>query len=252
MGAVAFIVLLLQVCISHAWKCSEAPALYKVQQVDADLGKVLAVSGNRYAYYLNGLRWNNLHLYNVKHITTGTTGTWMVDSKNGLNKLVGGTFVKAPGLSVIQAHAGGKDFLVATNGKRGYCCRTSSATTYKGVGSLSWTALSVSYQFKQFSCGRFGCWGVDIKGRVYHAQSITAANCKSVGWRYISAGMKMVEASSDGLVFGINNAGEVFLSRTYGVGWYKIPMCMPMRDLSYNLGKLWVASVSGLLMVCTH
>ena len=74
-----------------------------------------------------------------------------------------------PGLSLTQVDAGGDGFLVGTTGSRAYCLRTAYARSFKGAGSVSWTALP-AYTLKYFSCGLYGCWGVDTIGRVYHTR----------------------------------------------------------------------------------
>ncbi|CDQ95840.1 unnamed protein product [Oncorhynchus mykiss] len=41
-------------------------------------------------------------------------------------------------------------------------------------------------------------------------------------------------------------------SKPEGTGWSNVPMCMQMKHVTYDLGRLWVVSKSGFTMVCTH
>ena len=74
-----------------------------------------------------------------------------------------------PGLSLSQVDAGGDGLLVGSTGSRAYCLRTAYARAFKGAGSVSWSVLS-SYSLKYYSCGLYGCWGVDTIGRVFHTR----------------------------------------------------------------------------------
>ena len=74
-----------------------------------------------------------------------------------------------PGLSLSQVDAGGDGLLVGSTGSRAYCLRTAYARAFKGAGSVSWSALP-AYSLKYYSCGLYGCWGVDTIGRVFHTR----------------------------------------------------------------------------------
>ncbi|CAL8405576.1 unnamed protein product [Arctogadus glacialis] len=261
MTAVVFFVLLLSlVSGSHAWRCVEGPILHRAAQIDASKGQVVASTVYNQNFFLNGLSWTYLHGQRMKHITTGDTGTWGVDNNNRLYKMIGGNFTSVPGLSLSQVDAGGDGFLVGSTGSRAYCLRTAYARAFKGAGSVSWSALP-SYSLKYYSCGLYGCWGVDTIGRVFHTRSVNPNSCSQTGWQVVSFGslkMKMVEAASNGLVFGLSTNGKVYLragvyaSRTQGTSWTNIPMCVAMRHLSYDLGRLWVVSNAGMIMFCMH
>ncbi|XP_030211422.1 fish-egg lectin [Gadus morhua] len=261
MTAVVFFVLLLSlVSGSHAWRCLGAPTLYQARQIDASKGLVLATNQLQQNFFLNGLSWSYLHGQRMKHITTGDTGTWGVSSNNQLYKMIGGNFTRVPGLSLSQVDAGGDGFLVGSTGSRAYCLRTAYARVFKGAGSVSWSVLS-SYSLKYYSCGLYGCWGVDTIGRVFHTRSVNPNSCSQTGWQVVSSGslkMKMVEAASNGLVFGLSTDGKVYLragvnaGRTHGTFWSNIPMGVAMRHLSYDLGRLWVVSNAGNIMFCMH
>uniref|UniRef100_A0A8C5B611 Fish-egg lectin-like n=1 Tax=Gadus morhua TaxID=8049 RepID=A0A8C5B611_GADMO len=258
---VCFVLLLSLVSGSHAWRCQEGPTLNRATQIDASKGQVFASNVYNQNFFLNGVYWTYLHgPQRMKHITTGDTGTWGVSTKNQLYKMIGGNFTRVPGLSLSQVDAGGDGLLVGSTGSRAYCLRTAYARAFKGAGSVSWSALP-AYSLKYYSCGLYGCWGVDTIGRVFHTRSVNPNSCSQTGWQVVSSGslkMKMVEAASNGLVFGLSTDGKVYLragvnaGRTHGTFWSNIPMGVAMRHLSYDLGRLWVVSNAGNIMFCMH
>ncbi|XP_059905568.1 fish-egg lectin-like [Gadus macrocephalus] len=258
-AVVCFVLLLSLVAGSHAWRCVEGPTLNRAIQIDASKGQVVASTAYNQNFFLTGVSWTYLHGQRMKHITTGDTGTWGVTSNNQLYKMIGGNFTRVPGLSLSQVDAGGDGFLVGSTGSRAYCLRTGFARAFKGAGSVSWSALP-AYSLKYYSCGLYGCWGVDTIGRVYHTRAVYSTNCGQTGWQVVSSSpkMKMVEAASNGLVFALSTDGKVYLragiyaSRTQGTAWSNIPMCVAMRHLSYDLGRLWVVSNAGMIMFCMH
>ncbi|KAK9525424.1 hypothetical protein VZT92_016135 [Zoarces viviparus] len=257
-GVVAFLLVLCYLAISvAAWTCTEAPRLYNVQQIDAGLGKVIARDQN-YPYFLSGSSWYRLSTIRLKHVSVGPAGIWGVGSNNLVYKYIAGNFQQSRGLSMLQVDAGGNDQVVGVNNGWGaYCLRSASALAYSRPGSLSWTYLSRS--MKYFSCSPHnGCWGVDRSYRVYYAQ-VNPSTCSSSAWRIVSGrSLQMIEVGTDGKVFGVSTTGQVvqragISSRyPYGTSWVTIPMCMRMRHVSYDQGKLWVVSQSGFIMQCTH
>ncbi|KAK9525422.1 hypothetical protein VZT92_016134 [Zoarces viviparus] len=257
-GVVAFLLVLCYLAIGvAAWTCTEAPRLYNVQQIDAGLGKVIARDHN-YAYFLAGSSWYRLSTIRLKHVSVGPAGIWGVGSNNLVYKYIAGNFQQSRGLSMLQVDAGGNDQVVGVNNGWGaYCLRSASALAYSGPSSLSWTYLSRS--MKYFSCSPHnGCWGVDRSYRVYYAQ-VNPSTCSSSAWRIVSGrSLQMIEVGTDGKVFGVSTTGQVvqragISSRyPYGTSWVTIDVCLRMRHVSYDLGKLWVVSQSGFVLQCTH
>lgn len=260
MKAVAvFLLVLCYLAVSHAWTCREAPRLSNVRQIDAGQGKVVASTSSNYAYFLIGSYWYRLGSARLKHVSVGPAGMWGVDSSNRVHKYVAGNFVQSSGLSMQQVDAGGDGQVVGVtpSSHSTYCLRSSSASTYK-AGSLSWSSLSRT--MKYYSCGPlYGCWGVDSSHRVYVTQRITPTSCSTYSWTSVSGiSAKMIEVGTDGSVFAVTTTGQVYQrngissSRPYGSSWSRIPMCMAMNHLSYDLGQLWVVTSGGLLMQCSH
>uniref|UniRef100_A0A3Q1FNC0 Uncharacterized protein n=1 Tax=Acanthochromis polyacanthus TaxID=80966 RepID=A0A3Q1FNC0_9TELE len=236
-----FLLMLCCLAASHGWTCTEGPRLYSnVAQIDAGQGMVVVRDRYYYAYFLSGSYWSRLGTVRLNHVTVGAAGIWGTDTSN-------------------KVDAGGDGQVVGiTPSNVTYCLRSSYASAYKGTGSVSWSSLS--RKMKYVSCSPSNvCWGVDTSSQVYVIQRVIPTTCGTSSWIRVSGiSMKMVEISTDGTVFGLATNGRVYQrrgiysSRPQGTSWLSVPMCMPINHLSYDLGRLWVATTSGLLMVCTH
>ncbi|KAK6291106.1 hypothetical protein J4Q44_G00384970 [Coregonus suidteri] len=83
-------------------------------------------------------------------------------------------------------------------------------------------------------------------------------DCQNKGWSHIGGKLSMIEVATDGSVFGVNSLGDVYTrdgitaSKPEGTGWSNVPMCLRMKHVTYDLGRLWVVSKSGVTMVCTR
>ncbi|KAM6945396.1 fish-egg lectin-like [Aplochiton taeniatus] len=68
----------------------------------------------------------------------------------------------------------------------------------------------------------------------------------------------MIEVGTDGSVFGVTPAGEVYqrvgvsTSNPVGTSWVNVPLCMSVKHVTYDLGRLWAVTMSGFAMVCTN
>ncbi|XP_040886215.1 fish-egg lectin-like [Toxotes jaculatrix] len=256
----AFLLVLCYLAASDAWSCKEAPRLYDVAQIDAGQGKVVARNKNNHVFFLSGSSWYKLGSVSLKHVTVGPAGLWGTSPTNRVYKFVAGDFRPASGLSMQQVDAGGNGQVVGitSNTFYTYCLRDSYASSFKGVGSLSWTYLS--WKLKYYSCGpKYGCWAVDTSSRVYFNRNMTPSTCSASGWTYISGlSLKMIEVATDGSVFGVATNGRVYQRssissiRPQGSSWVAVSMCMPISHLSYDLGQLWVVTNSGMLLQCSH
>lgn len=254
-----FMLMLCCLAASHAWRCTEAPRLYNAAQIDAGQGMVVARNSYYYPYFLSGTAWYRLGTVKLKHVTAGPAGIWGTGTSNRVYKYTAGNFTAVPG-SLQQVDAGGDGQIVGVAPRNfyTYCLRSTYASFYKGTGSVSWSSLSRTMRY--YSCSPNNvCWGVDTRSQVYVTQRVTPTTCGTYNWIRVSGiSMKMVEISTDGSVFGLATNGRVYQrrgissSRPQGLSWSYISMCMEIKHLSYDLGRLWVVTTSGLLMVCTH
>ncbi|XP_064795411.1 fish-egg lectin-like [Oncorhynchus masou masou] len=252
----AVLLVLCLLAVGHAWDCQEIVAIKNLVQIDAGLGQVVATNTSQIPYYLVGDEWIPLP-GSMKHITVGPAGIWGVNKADSIYKYVGGNWVQAAG-SLKQLDAGGDQFVVGVNINHTPNCRTRSATVgYKGPGSpLPWTRLPGAVKYS--SCGPFGCWAVNKNDNIYLMSNVNRDTCQNNGWSQIGGKLSMIEVATDGSVFGVNSAGQVSTrdgitaSKPEGTGWSNVPMCMQMKHVTYDLGRLWVVSKSGFTMVCTH
>ncbi|XP_051806338.1 fish-egg lectin-like [Acanthochromis polyacanthus] len=254
-----FLLMLCCLAASHGWTCTEGPRLYSnVAQIDAGQGMVVVRDRYYYAYFLSGNYFYRLGTVRLNHVTVGPAGIWGTDTSNKVHKFIANNFTTVSG-SLRQVDAGGDGQVVGiTSSNVTYCLRSGYASAYKGTGSVSWSSLS--RKMKYVSCSPSNvCWGVDTSSQVYVIQRVIPTTCGTSSWIRVSGiSMKMVEISTDGTVFGLATNGRVYQrrgiysSRPQGTSWLSVPMCMPINHLSYDLGRLWVATTSGLLMVCTH
>ncbi|KAE8281617.1 hypothetical protein D5F01_LYC20610 [Larimichthys crocea] len=255
----AFFLVLCYLAVNHAWNCKESPRLNNALQIDAGQGKVVAIDRSYYMYFLMGSRWYRMSTLKFKHATVGPAGLWAASTRNRVYKSVGGQLRPASGLSMQQLDAGGDDQVVGVaSNSRTYCLTRSRASSYYGVGTLSWSYLSRVLRY--YSCGlNYGCWGVDSSYRVMVTQVMNPASCAATRWAYVSGPkMRMVEVGTYGRVFAVSITGLLYervgisSSRRMGTAWRQVPMCSTVRHVSYDLRQLWVVTNSGLIMRCTH
>ncbi|XP_037615747.1 fish-egg lectin-like isoform X1 [Sebastes umbrosus] len=256
MKAIAAFVLVLCCLIvgSTAWTCRQGPRLSGVQQIDAGSGQVVANS-RYYAYFLMGTSWYRMSTLRFRHVTVGPAGLWAIGTNYRVYKYVAGIYKQSSATTLRSVDAGGNDQLVGiTTSWYTYCLRSTYAEAYRGRGNLRWNSLS--RRMRYYSCSpRNGCWGVDLSYRVFRTQRIIPTSCGTYNWQYVRGmTMRKVEIGTDGNIFGLSLKGKVYqrIGRsTLGTTWRQIQMCLPVRDVSYDLGKLWMATTSGTVMYCT-
>ncbi|XP_021432484.2 fish-egg lectin-like isoform X1 [Oncorhynchus mykiss] len=250
----AVLLVLCLLTISHAWDCQEIVAIKNLMQIDAGLGQVVATDTSQTPYYLVGNEWIRLP-GSLRHITVGPTGIWGVSNGNLMFKYVAGNWVQFA-TGVNQLDAGEDQFVVVANMDYVPGCLSRSASLgFMGADS-SLRGIRLPGAVKYSSCGHFGCWAVNKNDDIY-LMSLNQ-DCQNNGWRHIDGKLSMIEVATDGSVFGVNSAGQVYTrdgitaSKPEGTGWSNVPMYMPMKHVTYDLGRLWVISNSGFTMVCTH
>uniref|UniRef100_A0A8C6KI54 Fish-egg lectin-like n=1 Tax=Nothobranchius furzeri TaxID=105023 RepID=A0A8C6KI54_NOTFU len=215
-------------------------------QIDAGQGQVVLTDSSSNVFFLSGSTWSKLGSVPLKHVTVGPAGIWGVDSSNKIYKFVGGDFVS-------QVDAGGNKQIVGVNsGNNIYCLKTSITSAYSQTGSVDWTGFDGA--LKYFSCGPNGCWGVNSADNIYTV--ILSSLILTTSWTLVPGAAKMVEVGTDGSVFVVNAVGQVF-QRTgiteylpQGMNWAQLPICLPVKHVSYDLERLWVLTEIGLILKC--
>ncbi|KAL0979013.1 hypothetical protein UPYG_G00179310 [Umbra pygmaea] len=252
-AASVFVVSAVLVAI-HAWDCQKVRKVKKLQQIDAGQGQVVATDTSSIPYSLRGSKWSRLP-GSLKHITVGPAGTWGVNKEDAIYKYVAGDWVLAEG-RLKQVDAGGDQFIVGANRQdKPFCLRSSATVGYKGPGSpLPWTELPGSVKY--YSCGPFGCWAVNKADSIFFMN--LKPDCKNNGWNGLDGKLSMIEVATDGGVYGVNSAGALYTrdgvnsDKPWGTGWTHIPMKMPLKHVTYDLGRLWAISKTGDTYMCTH
>uniref|UniRef100_A0A8C6NIY9 Fish-egg lectin n=1 Tax=Nothobranchius furzeri TaxID=105023 RepID=A0A8C6NIY9_NOTFU len=241
------------VFIFSGWTCTAPPQQPSAAQIDAGQGQVVLTDSSSNVFFLSGSTWSKLGSVPLKHVTVGPAGIWGVDSSNKIYKFVGGDFVSVHGL-LQQVDAGGNKQIVGVNsGNNIYCLKTSITSAYSQTGSVDWTGFDGA--LKYFSCGPNGCWGVNSADNIY-VSVINPSTCGKTSWTLVPGAAKMVEVGTDGSVFVVNAVGQVF-QRTgiteylpQGMNWAQLPICLPVKHVSYDLERLWVLTEIGLILKC--
>ncbi|XP_069556039.1 fish-egg lectin-like [Brachyistius frenatus] len=255
MKAVAAVLLLLSCSsISHGWTCEEDPQHLHASQIDVGRGQVVMTDQTSAVYFLTGSKWCKVNLVTLKHVSVGSAGIWGVDNMNKVYKYVAGDFIISNGVELEQVDAGGEGQIVGvTSSHTIYCLKSTTAEAYKKEGSVSWDNLPG--QLIYFSCSPLnGCWGVNSNHQIYFTK--VTSTCDTSGWVDVDGAVKMVEIGTDGSVFVVNANGNVFQrtgisgSLPQGNNWVQISIDMPIKHLSYDLGRIWAVSNSGAIMLC--
>uniref|UniRef100_A0A668AGV1 Fish-egg lectin-like n=1 Tax=Myripristis murdjan TaxID=586833 RepID=A0A668AGV1_9TELE len=252
----AFMLVLCHLGISQALNCTEAPRLSYATQVDAGLGQVVARNRYNWGYLLMRSSWYSLPYIRIRHVSVGHAGIWAVDTSFRVYQLQAQRINFSPTLGFLkQVDAGGNVFAVGVSSQSNASCLSTGSILFSGRTD-GWTQVRSGLTY--YSCGLYGCWGVGTRGQVYVTENVTPSNCTMSGWTHVPGlSLKMVEVGSDGRVFGVTLSGEVYertgidSARRQGLRWTQHPMCMSMVHVSYDLGRLWVVSTSGLMMQCT-
>ncbi|KAM3587813.1 uncharacterized protein V6R79_014503 [Siganus canaliculatus] len=205
-----------------------------------------------------GSSWYRMTSQRFKHVSVGPAGLWATDTSNRVNKYVAGAFRPSSGVSMYQVDAGGDGEVVGIgSSNRAYCLRSTIASLHTGSRSLGWNYLSRVHKY--ISCGpSLGCWATDTRSRIFHIQRITPTTCGISGVRQIGGAAQIVEVGTDGNVFVVNSRGALYQRlgissrRPQGTTWRQVPLCLPVRHVSYDLGTLWVVTTSGTIMKCVH
>ncbi|XP_062389940.1 fish-egg lectin-like [Sardina pilchardus] len=243
--------------------------LRNVQQIDAGAGQVVAVDRTRRVFHLIGSNWITQNSY-MKHVSVGPAGIWGVDRQGFINKVVAGKWTRTAVNLMKQVDAGGDQFVTATgtfqhqvskqqvSPTANLCVNRSSAVAFKTPGnsvSTVWTATSVDLKYS--SCGRNACWLTNHQDEVLFFEKVDPFTCQGMKiMRKVKGSLSMVEVATDGSVYGVNNEGQIFrrdgisIQRPRGTSWTHIDVCLPARHVSYDLGRLWVVTKTGVALEC--
>ncbi|XP_058872757.1 fish-egg lectin-like isoform X1 [Acipenser ruthenus] len=227
----------------------------RLKQIDVSNGQVFGVNSEDSIFTRYGNNWVQLPGA-LKHVTVGPAGVWGVNKNNLIYKLVGGGWKQVQG-QLKQIDAGGNQFIAGVNMEDNIYClnRDATVTTLGGEASVPWNLLPGA--LKYYSCGPYSCWGVNAADQIYVMKGVTPEACMgSKEWQHIPGALSMIEVSTDGRVYGVNSAGNVYrrdgvsVDNPAGTDWIDLTMCVNSKHVSYDLGVLWVISKEDNILAC--
>ncbi|XP_075184440.1 fish-egg lectin-like [Anomaloglossus baeobatrachus] len=177
--------------------CISVPG--NLKQIDAGAGQVWGVDDQDQIFQLVGNTFQQFPGQLI-HVSVGPAGVWGVNRANTIFNLQDNVWTVVPG-GLNQVDAGGSIYLAGVASQNNvYCSTPPSFNPFTLIdGSL-----------KYYSCGLYGCWGVDNANNVYYREFVTQDLCQGVKWQPLAGSLSMLEVGTDGSVYGVNAAGEVF------------------------------------------
>ncbi|XP_071987796.1 fish-egg lectin-like [Engystomops pustulosus] len=243
------VVLLLGAGASADLQCSVIPG--RLKQVDAGAGQVYGVNDNDDIYQWVDNDWRQIP-GKLIHVTVGPAGVWGVNRANQIYKLQDNAWMLVTG-ALKQIDAGGEKFLSGANGYDWIYCLNQDQTLSRSA-SLSYTQLDGS--LKYYSCGRYGCWGVNMHNNIYYRHNVKPNACRGSHWQQIDGSLVMVEVGTDGSVYGVNANGDVYTrerisaSNPMGSSWTKLDFCGSFRHVSCDQEHIWLLTKDGDIYKC--
>ncbi|XP_063798469.1 fish-egg lectin-like [Pseudophryne corroboree] len=245
------IIALFLVCAGAAaeLQCTVIPG--NLKQVDAGAGEVYGVNNEDTIYHWVNNNWKEIP-GKLIHVTVGPAGVWGVNKNNNIYKFQDNNWMLVSGL-LKQVDAGGNKFLSGANGADSIYCLDQGQTVSRSA-ALLYTHLDGS--LKYYSCGPFGCWGVNSNNNIYYRYNVKPTSCQGIQWQNIPGSLVMVEVGTDGSVYGVNSDGNVYYRESIsarnpiGTSWTKLDFCSKFRHVSYDDGYLWLLSEKGDIFRC--
>ncbi|XP_040182532.1 fish-egg lectin-like [Rana temporaria] len=202
-----FAVSLLQLCagisVSADLQCTTIPG--KLRQIDAGAGEVYGVNDNDDIFRWVDNGWQNVP-GKLVHVSVGPAGVWGVNRANVIYKLQDNEWMSVSGL-LKQVDAGGNKYLSGVNAQDGIFCLRQSCTVSRS-SAVTWTQLEGD--LKYYSCGLFGCWGINKPNNIYFRNNVNPTACQGTQWQQVGGNLVMAEVGTDGSVYGVNSAGNVY------------------------------------------
>ncbi|MBN3295019.1 FEL protein, partial [Amia calva] len=237
-----------------ALRCHPIPGILK--QIDAGAGRVCGIDHRDQVVDFNGDAWVSLQATG-KHVSVGPAGMWRVGLGDLVFKWLGSGWVRVNPGRLHQIDAGGDKFVVGCNASQGiFCLNRRPVLAYESPGSVPWRQVPGLLNY--YSCGPFGCWGVNKLGHIFVKMGVSGNFCQGPRkWYRIPGSLSMVEVGTDGSVHGVNWKGLVFwraginACNNFGSRWLPIKAVGRSRHVSYDRGILWVVCENGRVQRCT-
>ncbi|XP_030069430.1 fish-egg lectin [Microcaecilia unicolor] len=256
-GLQVSLLLLLQLLLtglSSAMLCVQIPG--NLKQIDVSNGHVFGVNyeDQIYTWYENS--WTQINGA-LKHVSVGPAGIWGVNRGDSIYRMVGGKWVQMQGL-LKQIDAGGDEFISGANSNDDIFCMSKSGTIPAKVQSSSLPWVQIEGKLKYISCGSLGCWGVNSGDDIYYLWNSSPDSCQGSSWQHVEGKLSMIEAGTEGTVYGVNAQGMVYhrdgitASNPIGTSWIQVDSCgYKFKHVSYDLGFLWMLTTDGTILKCS-
>ncbi|XP_075754010.1 fish-egg lectin-like [Pelodiscus sinensis] len=237
---------------SSALDCTEIPG--SLRQIDASNGQVFGVNSAGSIYTLHGDSWAQVPGA-LTHVTVGPAGVWGVNKNNNVFKMVGGSWQAINGL-LKQIDAGGDMFISGANMNDDiYCLSRPATVSVNSDATIPW--VNIAGKLKYYSCGLWGCWGVNSADDIFFRTNVTPDPCAGSSWQNVPGKLSMIEVGTEGSVYGVNSAGEIYRrdgvtqSNPVGTGWTQLAsyLCKG-KHVSYDLGLLWIITDQDKIVKC--
>ncbi|XP_069804477.1 fish-egg lectin-like isoform X2 [Dendropsophus ebraccatus] len=223
----------------------------KLRQIDAGHGQVYGVNDDDNIYQWVHHNWKQLP-GKLIHVSVGPTGVWGVNRANNIFRLQDGDWVAVNGL-LKQIDAGGDRFVSGANSADAvFCLNQDQALSRSTV--LSYTSLDG--RLKYYSCGLYGCWGVNSNNDIWYRHDVEPKSCGGSRWQQIDGKLIMVEVSTDGSVYGVNSNGDAFervgisAKNPIGTSWIRLDLSNSFQHVTYDRGHLWLLTKCGDVFKC--
>ncbi|KAM4014957.1 fish-egg lectin-like [Anomaloglossus baeobatrachus] len=223
----------------------------RLKQVDAGNGQVYGVNDDDNIYQWMGSGWRQFP-GQLMHVTVGPAGVWGVNKFQSIYKYKDDNWMRVSG-RLKQIDAGGDKFLSGVNGMDDIFCANQDQTI---SNSTNVAYNDIDGSLKYYSCGPYGCWGVNAIDNIYYRHNVQPTYCKGSRWQHIDGRLKMVEVGSDGSVYGVNSNGKVYKregitdGNPIGTSWTQLKFYDVMKHVSYDQGNLWLITKKGIIYKC--
>ncbi|XP_056398406.1 fish-egg lectin-like [Hyla sarda] len=222
-----------------------------LKQIDAGAGQVYGVNDTDYIFRLVDQSWTLLSGQLI-HVSVGAAGVWGVTNSNTVFKYQDNSWVSVNG-ALKQIDAGGNKYVAGVNSQNSVYCLNQDQVVSLAT-TLTYTSIDGS--LKYYSCGLYGCWGVNGNNEVFYRYGVQPTACSGTKWENIKGSLAMVEVGADGSVYGVSPEGDVYkrdeVSEMNPVGtqWIKLNVCGKYRHVSYDMGILWLIALNGDIYKC--
>ncbi|XP_069497011.1 fish-egg lectin-like [Ambystoma mexicanum] len=232
-----------------ALDCSVVPG--NLKQIDAGDGAVYGAATNGTIW-----RWSSGNWVTVPgeaiHVSVGPAGVWSINKAFQIYKLQDSNWANVAG-SLKQVDAGGNKFVSGANSWGGIYCLSQPAVLARPPPP-AW--VNIAGSLKYYSCGSLGCWGANALNAIYYRSGTSAAACAGSGWTYVAGSLVMVEASTDGRVYGVDSEGVAYQRdgitaiNPMGTKWTALDFCSKIQHVSFDSGFLWLINQNGNIYKC--